>query len=103
MSWRSKVPAYYFLLHPVSSVLFVYTLLRSMSLTLWNDGITWRGTKYPLEEFVASVAEEFAGGVNLRTCIYLAGILGWRSENSDSALPYSSGTKSRRVRCFGDV
>jgi glycosyltransferase involved in cell wall biosynthesis len=50
MSWRSKVPAYYFLLHPVSSILFVYTLLRSMSLTLWNDGITWRGTKYALEE-----------------------------------------------------
>ncbi|MGA7216733.1 MAG: glycosyltransferase family 2 protein [Candidatus Sulfotelmatobacter sp.] len=50
MSWRSRVPPYYFLLHPVSSVLFVYTLLLSMLLTLWNDGITWRGTKYPLEE-----------------------------------------------------
>jgi glycosyltransferase involved in cell wall biosynthesis len=50
MSWRSSVPAYYFFLHPVSTVLFVYTLLRSMVLTLWNDGITWRGTKYPLEE-----------------------------------------------------
>ncbi len=50
MSWRSKVPAYYFALHPVSTVLFVYTLLRSMVLTLRNDGIIWRGTKYPLEE-----------------------------------------------------
>jgi glycosyltransferase involved in cell wall biosynthesis len=50
MSWRSKVPAYYFALHPVSTVLFVYTLLRSMFLTLSNDGIIWRGTKYPLEE-----------------------------------------------------
>jgi glycosyltransferase involved in cell wall biosynthesis len=50
MSWRSKVPAYYFLLHPVSTALFVYTLLRSMFLTLSNDGIVWRGTKYPLEE-----------------------------------------------------
>src|SRR5271163_269947 len=50
MSWRSKVPAYYFALHPVSTVLFVYTLLRSMFLTLRNDGIVWRGTKYPLEE-----------------------------------------------------
>ena len=50
MSWRSRVPAYYFLLHPVSTMLFVYTLLRSMVLTLRNDGITWRGTKYPLEE-----------------------------------------------------
>jgi glycosyltransferase involved in cell wall biosynthesis len=50
MSWHSKVPAYYFVLHPVSTILFVYTLLRSMVLTLWNDGIVWRGTKYPLEE-----------------------------------------------------
>jgi len=30
--------------------LFIYTLLRSMTLTLRNDGIEWRGTKYPLEE-----------------------------------------------------
>jgi len=50
MSWRSGVPAYYFVLHPVSTMLFIYTLLRSMFLTLWNDGIVWRGTKYPLEE-----------------------------------------------------
>ena len=50
MSWRSAVPAYYFLLHPVSTALFIYTLLRSMFFTLWNDGIEWRGTKYPLDE-----------------------------------------------------
>ena len=50
MSWRSSVPPYYVLLHPVSTMLFIYTLLRSMFLTLTNDGIVWRGTKYPLEE-----------------------------------------------------
>jgi glycosyltransferase involved in cell wall biosynthesis len=50
MSLRSSIPPYYFVLHPVSTVLFEYTLLRSMFLTLWNDGVTWRGTKYPLEE-----------------------------------------------------
>jgi len=50
MSWRSAVPPYYFFLHPVSTAMFIYTLLRSMFLTLWNDGIVWRGTKYPLEE-----------------------------------------------------
>jgi glycosyltransferase involved in cell wall biosynthesis len=50
MSWRSGVPVYYLLLHPLSTSLFIYTLLRSMFLTLWNDGIEWRGTKYPLEE-----------------------------------------------------
>ena len=50
MSWRSSVPPYYFLLHPVSTAMFIYTLLRSMFLTLRNNGIVWRGTKYPLEE-----------------------------------------------------
>jgi glycosyltransferase involved in cell wall biosynthesis len=50
MSMRLGVPAYYFVLHPVSSGLFIYTLLRSMGHTLWNDGIIWRGTRYPLEE-----------------------------------------------------
>src|SRR5579863_7217009 len=50
ISWRSSVPAYYFFLHPVSSTMFIYTLLRSMFVTLWNDGIVWRGTKYPLDE-----------------------------------------------------
>jgi glycosyltransferase involved in cell wall biosynthesis len=50
ISWRSAVPPYYFFLHPVSTALFIYTLLRSMVLTLWNDGIEWRGTKYPLDE-----------------------------------------------------
>lgn len=50
MSRRSSVPTYYFFLHPVSSTMFTYTLLKSMFVTLWNDGIVWRGTKYPLEE-----------------------------------------------------
>jgi len=50
MSRRVGVPAYYFLLHPVSSALCIYTLLRSMTLALRNDGVVWRGTKYPLEE-----------------------------------------------------
>jgi len=50
MSTRSAVRPYYFLLHPASTLLFVYTLLRSMFLTLWNDGIVWRGTKYHLAE-----------------------------------------------------
>jgi glycosyltransferase involved in cell wall biosynthesis len=50
MSWRSGVPAYYFLLHPVGTALFIYTLLLSMFHALWNDGIIWRGTRYPLEE-----------------------------------------------------
>jgi len=50
MSNRSSVPSYYFFLHPISTLLFVYTMLRSMMVTLWHGGVTWRGTKYPLEE-----------------------------------------------------
>jgi glycosyltransferase involved in cell wall biosynthesis len=50
MSIRSAIPPYYFFLHPVGTSLFVYILLRSMFHALSNDGIVWRGTKYPLEE-----------------------------------------------------
>jgi glycosyltransferase involved in cell wall biosynthesis len=50
MSRKSSVRAYYFLLHPLSTTLFLYTLMRSTILTLSQDGIVWRGTKYPLEE-----------------------------------------------------
>jgi glycosyltransferase involved in cell wall biosynthesis len=50
MSRMSDVPAYYFFLHPVSTVLFAYILLRSMVLTLRQRGIFWRGTFYPLDE-----------------------------------------------------
>jgi glycosyltransferase involved in cell wall biosynthesis len=50
MSWRSPIPAYYFFLHPVGTVLFVYTILLSMFLTLSKGGITWRGTFYSLDE-----------------------------------------------------
>ena len=50
MSSLSAVRPYYLLLHPVSTSLFMYILLRSMVHTLWNDGVIWRGTKYPLDE-----------------------------------------------------
>jgi glycosyltransferase involved in cell wall biosynthesis len=50
MSWKSDVPPYYFVLHPVGTVLFVYIMLRSMTLTLARGGVEWRGTFYPLEE-----------------------------------------------------
>jgi glycosyltransferase involved in cell wall biosynthesis len=50
MSWKSDVPPYYIALHPLSTALFVYTMLRSMVLTLVRGGVVWRGTFYPLEE-----------------------------------------------------
>jgi len=50
MSSMSDVKPYYFLLHPVSSSVFMYTLLWSMIHALWNGGVVWRGTLYPLKE-----------------------------------------------------
>jgi cellulose synthase/poly-beta-1,6-N-acetylglucosamine synthase-like glycosyltransferase len=50
MSRHSSIEPYYFVLHPVSTVLFLYTMLRSMILTLGRGGVIWRGTFYPLEE-----------------------------------------------------
>ena len=50
MSWKSAVPVYYFFLHPISSLVFVYIVLRSMVLTLAKGGVEWRGTFYGLEE-----------------------------------------------------
>lgn len=50
MAARSHIRAYYFFLHPISTLLFAYTLLRSMVRTLRQGGVMWRGTLYPLEE-----------------------------------------------------
>jgi glycosyltransferase involved in cell wall biosynthesis len=47
---RDKIGPWYFVLHPVSTVLIIYTVLRSMYVTLWNDGVVWRGTFYPLDD-----------------------------------------------------
>lgn len=47
---RVEVEPWYFFLHPVSTVLFIYTMLRSTFVTLWHGGVEWRGTRYPLEE-----------------------------------------------------
>jgi len=45
-----RVSPLYALTHPIGAVLFCYMLLRSTVITLWDGGVTWRGTFYPLEE-----------------------------------------------------
>jgi glycosyltransferase involved in cell wall biosynthesis len=45
----------YALTHPVGAVIFCYMLLRSTAVTLWQGGVTWRGTFYPLEELKRGV------------------------------------------------
>ena len=46
----SGIAAWYALLFPVSAALFIYSLLRSMFITLKQGGVIWRGTFYPLAE-----------------------------------------------------
>lgn len=35
---------------PVAASLVIYSMLRSMLVTIWHGGVTWRGTFYPLAE-----------------------------------------------------
>jgi hypothetical protein len=39
---------------PVTALLFQYIVWRAALKTLWNDGIDWRGTHYPLQELKAN-------------------------------------------------
>ena len=48
---------WFFLTHPLSTVMFVYTLLNSAVSSLVHGGVVWRGTTYPLEEIRAYNAE----------------------------------------------
>jgi glycosyltransferase involved in cell wall biosynthesis len=50
MSLFSDVRPWYVLLHPFGTLLFIYTMLRSMFFALRNKGVEWRGTIYPLDE-----------------------------------------------------
>jgi glycosyltransferase involved in cell wall biosynthesis len=57
-SWYSDLSPFYFMMHPVSTVMFAYILLRSMFLTLRHGGVMWRGTLYPLDELKSGMAIE---------------------------------------------
>jgi hypothetical protein len=50
-----RVSPLYALTHPIGAILFCYMLLRSTVVTLWQGGVTWRGTFYPLEELKRGV------------------------------------------------
>ncbi len=43
------------LTHPIGALIFGWMLTRSTIVTLWQGGITWRGTFYPLEELKRGV------------------------------------------------
>ena len=49
--WRKvEIEPWYFFLHPVATVLFIFTMLRSTYFALRNGGVEWRGTFYSLAE-----------------------------------------------------
>ena len=50
-----RVSPLYALTHPLGAALFFYMLLRSTVVTLWQGGIVWRDTFYPLEELKKGV------------------------------------------------
>jgi glycosyltransferase involved in cell wall biosynthesis len=45
----------YALTHPVGAMVFCYMIVRSVAVTLWHGGVTWRGTFYPLKELKRGV------------------------------------------------
>jgi hypothetical protein len=47
-------PAYGFT-YPIGALIICWMLLRSTAVTLWQGGVTWRGTFYPIEELKRGV------------------------------------------------
>jgi len=45
-----KISPIYFFLHPLSTLMMCLALAQSAYFTLKNDGIEWRGTRYPLAD-----------------------------------------------------
>ena len=59
MSRPSGLSAWNALAFPCSALIFIFTLLRSMFITLRQGGVLWRGTFYPLVELRKSAAPLF--------------------------------------------
>jgi len=51
----SRVSPLYALTHPIGAILFCYMVARSVAVTLWQGGVTWRGTFYPLKQLKRGV------------------------------------------------
>jgi glycosyltransferase involved in cell wall biosynthesis len=48
-------PGIYALTYPIGALIFAWMLARSTIVTLWQGGIVWRGTFYPLDELKRGV------------------------------------------------
>jgi GT2 family glycosyltransferase len=49
-SQTSRISPWYAIAFPVAATLMIYSMLRSMTVTLKDGGVTWRGTFYPLAQ-----------------------------------------------------
>ena len=49
----TRVPPVYVLLYPAAASLFLFAMLRSMTLALVRGGVLWRGTLYSLKKLRA--------------------------------------------------
>lgn len=58
-SRHSRISPWYAIFFPASAALFIYSLLRSMFITLKQGGILWRGTFYSLAELRKNAAPIF--------------------------------------------
>jgi hypothetical protein len=52
---KLKAPVAYALTYPLGAVIICWMLARSTVVTLWQGGVTWRGTFYPIEELKRGV------------------------------------------------
>ncbi len=52
----ARVSPFYALFQPLAAAIFNYMIARSVFITLWQGGVTWRGTFYPLDELKRHVA-----------------------------------------------
>lgn len=50
-----RVSPLYALTYPVGATFFSYMVARSVVVTLWQGGVTWRGTFYPLDQLKRGV------------------------------------------------
>ena len=49
----TRIPARYGWLYPLGAAAVLWAMLRSMAVTMWQRGVLWRGTFYPLRELRA--------------------------------------------------
>jgi glycosyltransferase involved in cell wall biosynthesis len=55
VAWVMRASPLYALTHPLGALLFCYMLVRSTVVTLWQGGIVWRDTFYPLDDLKRGV------------------------------------------------